>query len=146
VCVLAPPRQLSTATRPVLPPLQMPDIFPGGNAGIRNLTATTGWKVIAHNRYWSADTTYATQNGGAWQFYVDAPSSPAGGSMAVPLQQEFWEWLLTDAAKSWCVAMAPTGAGSWYRAGWAPCCRDADAPVPVIVLWLRLLCAATVAR
>jgi hypothetical protein len=92
----------------------MPDIFPGGNAGIRNLTATTGWKVIAHNRYWSADTSYASQNGGEWQFYIDAPSSPAGGSMAVPLQQEFWEWLLTDAAKSWCVAMAPSagcGAG-----------------------------------
>lgn len=30
----------------------MPSTFPGGNAGIRELTAATGWKIIAHNRYW----------------------------------------------------------------------------------------------
>ena len=40
----------------------------------------------------------ATANGGAFDFYVD----PAGdGSMAVPLQQEFWEWLLTSAVTEW---------------------------------------------
>jgi hypothetical protein len=79
----------------------MPTIFPGGNAGIRNLTASTGWKVIAHNRYWSNDTTYASQSGGPWEFYVDAANSPAGGETAVPLQQSFWESLLTDSVKEW---------------------------------------------
>lgn len=30
----------------------MPSVFPGGNAGMRELAAATGWKIIAHNRYW----------------------------------------------------------------------------------------------
>lgn len=29
----------------------MPSIFPGGNKGMQNLTLTTNWQVIAHNRY-----------------------------------------------------------------------------------------------
>jgi len=77
----------------------MPTIFPGGNAGIRNLTATTGWKVIAHNRYWSNDTTYASQSGGPWEFYIDNANSPAGGETSLPLQRRFWESLLTDSVK-----------------------------------------------
>jgi hypothetical protein len=79
----------------------MPSIFTGGNAGIRELVDQTGWKITAHNRYWSADTDYAIQNGGKWQFFIDAPKSPAGGSMAVPLEAAFWEWLLTDAVNEW---------------------------------------------
>ena len=69
------------------------DVFAGGNAGIRALVDKTHWKIIAHNRYWSADTDYATQNGGQWAFDID----PAKKTLAVPLQQAFWEWLLTDA-------------------------------------------------
>lgn len=78
-----------------------PTIFPGGNAGIRNLSATTGWAIIAHNRYWAANTNYATQNGGSWDFYVDAAGSPAGGQMAVPLQLGFWEALLEGSVAEW---------------------------------------------
>ena len=37
----------------------MPSIFKGGNAGIRALVDKTGWKIVAHNRYWSANTDYA---------------------------------------------------------------------------------------
>lgn len=79
----------------------MPTIFTGGDDGIRALAAATGWKIIAHNRYWAANTNWATANGGQWDFYVDSPGSPAGGQMAVPLQQEFWEWLLGNSAKEW---------------------------------------------
>jgi hypothetical protein len=76
----------------------MPSIFTGGNAGIRALVERTNWKIIAHNRYWSANTDYAKANGGAWDFFVD----PAGaGQMAVPLQQAFWEWLLTSSVTEW---------------------------------------------
>ena len=73
--------------------------FTGGNAGIRSLVDTTGWKVIAHNRYWSVNTTYATQNGGAWPFFIDASADL--NHMAVPLSQDFWVWLLESAVRDW---------------------------------------------
>jgi len=31
----------------------------------------------AHNRYWSAETTYAKQNGGRWDFFIDTVSEDA---------------------------------------------------------------------
>lgn len=73
-----------------------PDTFPGGNAGIQALVDATRWKVIAHNRYWSANSRYATANGGSYPFYVDAPSSPAGGQMALPLTAAFFTDLLNN--------------------------------------------------
>ena len=73
-------------------------VFDGGNAGIRAMVEETGWKIIAHNRYWDHETTYAKANGGQWDFFVD----PAGdGTMAVPLEQAFWEWLLTSSVTEW---------------------------------------------
>jgi len=30
-----------------------PGFWTGGNAGIRALVKKTGWKITAHNRYWS---------------------------------------------------------------------------------------------
>lgn len=76
----------------------MPSVFTGGNAGIRALVEKTNWKITAHNRYWSANTDYARQNGGDFDFFVD----PQGqGSMAVPLEQRFWEYLLTDSVTEW---------------------------------------------
>jgi hypothetical protein len=75
----------------------MPSIFAGGNAGIREIVATTGWKIVAHNRYWSNNTDYA--NG--YSFYVDAVNSPAGGQMAVPLETRFWLDLLRNSTKEW---------------------------------------------
>ena len=38
-----------------------PEAFPGGLAA---LSAQTGWKYVAHNRYWGNDVVYAKQNGG----------------------------------------------------------------------------------
>jgi hypothetical protein len=73
--------------------------FTGGNAGLRALAASTGWKIIAHNRYWSPFTNYAKVNGGPWNFFIDAPGTGAG--MAVPLDQAFWVWLLQDSVKEW---------------------------------------------
>jgi hypothetical protein len=72
--------------------------FTGGNAGIAELVALTGWKVIAHNRYWSRYTQYAKQNGGQWDFALDTSQEDG---LAVPLQQSFWEWLLSSSAAQW---------------------------------------------
>ena len=36
----------------------MPNIFPHG---IEEVAVKTGWPIVAHNRYWSGDTDYATQ-------------------------------------------------------------------------------------
>lgn len=36
----------------------MPNVFPNG---IEAVTTKTGWPIVAHNRYWSNDTDYATQ-------------------------------------------------------------------------------------
>ena len=71
--------------------------FTGGNAGLRALVNTTGWKIIAHNRYWSRITTYAKQNGGKYDFYVD----PDPAKYALPLEQAFWTDLLTSAVAEW---------------------------------------------
>ncbi len=76
----------------------MPTIFDGGNAGIRALVNKFDWKVIAHNRYWSANTDYAKQNGGAFDFFIDSKGT---GNMAVPLDSSFWIWLLNDAVTEW---------------------------------------------
>jgi len=71
----------------------MPSIFPHGADYVYNKTE---WPVVAHNRYWSANTDYAKQNGGKWDFIIE-PDSHNG--LAFPLQQEFWDWLLADARK-----------------------------------------------
>ena len=55
-------------------------------------------QVTAHNRFWASDTTYAKQNGGEWDFFID---SKGNGNMAVPLEQAFWEWLLPMSANEW---------------------------------------------
>ena len=73
--------------------------FTDGNAGLRALAEATGWKIIAHNRYWSPYTNYAKANGGVWDFFVDAPGTGAG--MAVPLDQAFWVWLLQSSVSEW---------------------------------------------
>jgi hypothetical protein len=50
----------------------------------------------AHNRYWSSDTPYATQNGGQFPFLFDEET---GG--ALPLSQSFWDSLLGYSSSSW---------------------------------------------
>lgn len=47
-----------------------------------------------HNRYWSANTDYAKQNGGKWEFLIDDASQ-----YALPLEQGFWDWLMMESRK-----------------------------------------------
>ena len=44
-----------------------PDVFPDGNAYVRN---ATGWPLMGHNRYWAVDNIYARQNGGSYDFVM----------------------------------------------------------------------------
>jgi len=79
----------------------MESIFPGGNEGIRNLFDQTGWPFIAHNRWWSNDTTYAKQSGGKWDFYVETQSTKyTNEAMALPLDQDFWNYLFST-SRQW---------------------------------------------
>jgi len=90
----------------------MPSVFPGGQQGLQELLAKTGWRVTAHNRYWSGNTDYASQNGGDYDFYVDSAGSPAGGSMALPLESRFWVDLFTNTSTEW-------GTNGWtYEQDW----------------------------
>lgn len=71
----------------------MPSIFPNGIDTVFNATQ---WPIVAHNRYWSNNTDYAKQNGGKWDFILEPDSH---GGLAFPLEQAFWDWLLSDARK-----------------------------------------------
>lgn len=71
----------------------MKSIFPDG---IEAVYDATEWPIVAHNRYWSANTDYAKQNGGEWDFVIERESH---GGLAFPLQQEFWDFLLSEARK-----------------------------------------------
>ncbi|KAH8045474.1 hypothetical protein JL720_16676 [Aureococcus anophagefferens] len=46
-----------------------PDVFP---SGMRHVRDATGWPIVAHNRYWSGETVYAKQNGGDFDFIIEA--------------------------------------------------------------------------
>jgi len=70
----------------------MSSIFPHGLDYVYN---KTGWPVVGHNRYWSANTDYAKQNGGQYDFYIDKESE-----YAVPLTQDFWDMLM-ETSKKW---------------------------------------------
>lgn len=69
----------------------MPSIFPNG---IDSVVQKTGWPVVAHNRYWSADTDYAKQNGGQYNFIIE-------GDYALPNDSSFWQFLLSSAQREW---------------------------------------------
>ena len=58
------------------------------------MARATNWSLMAHNRYWSASTPYAQQNGGAWPFEVDRASG-----FAVPASRAFWDHLFARAAR-----------------------------------------------
>ncbi|XP_048245188.1 uncharacterized protein LOC124119100, partial [Haliotis rufescens] len=66
-----------------------PQVFPNG---IQWLYNKTGFPISAHNRYWASDTTYAKQNGGQYYFIVE-------GTKALPLDQIFWDDLLSNGRK-----------------------------------------------
>ena len=79
-----------------------------------------------HNRYWSPKTTYATVNGGAFNFTFNGPQDskqvqPLASScvrvlmlcppwrclceqVGVPTQQEFWDFLMSS-SKEWGLAV-----------------------------------------
>lgn len=65
----------------------MPSIFPHG---LEYLYNATNWPQQLHNRYWAANTSYAKQNGGPWNFIID---NDAG--IALPTDPAFWDDLLT---------------------------------------------------
>ncbi len=52
-----------------------------------------------HNRFWSAYTPYAKQNGGKWNFVVQPKEPPREREIALPDDQEFWMWLLDSSAE-----------------------------------------------
>ncbi|XP_018013866.1 uncharacterized protein LOC108670887, partial [Hyalella azteca] len=64
------------------------DVFPNG---IESLFST-GWPILAHNRYFASDTDYAAQNGGRYPFFIDESTQKA-----VPLDQSFWDGLFEEA-------------------------------------------------
>ena len=70
----------------------MPSVFPHG---LNYLYDRTGWVVQGHNRYWSAETTYAKENGGKWNFLVDKT-----GGYALPHDQDFWNFLMRS-SREW---------------------------------------------
>jgi hypothetical protein len=56
----------------------------------------TKWLVQGHNRYWAADTVYAYQNGGDYDFIIDLVKN---GS--IPTEQRFWDDLFSGLYTNW---------------------------------------------
>ncbi|GFN77542.1 non-lysosomal glucosylceramidase [Plakobranchus ocellatus] len=67
------------------------DVFP---KGINELQDRLHLPLVAHNRYWSVDTTYAKQNGGHFDFFI-------GNNLSLPVSQIFWQYLLGHAKEEW---------------------------------------------
>ncbi|TRY70847.1 hypothetical protein TCAL_01214 [Tigriopus californicus] len=64
------------------------DIFPNGLDFLQN---RIGLPIVAHNRYWSRNTTYAKENGGAFDFIREI--------VAIPQDQDFWNYFFQEARK-----------------------------------------------
>lgn len=69
----------------------MPSVFPHN---LSYVSHHLGDPIAAHNKYWTAETDYAKKNGGLWNFIVEL-------TMAIPQDEEFWNFLLSDSKKSW---------------------------------------------
>ena len=81
--------------------ISRPDVFPDGNAFLRN---ATGWPIMGHNRFWAIDNKYARQNGGGYDFVVEKkgeaqPGGSAGRNYAWPEEQRFWDDLLYNSTQ-----------------------------------------------
>jgi hypothetical protein len=73
-----------------------PTYFPEG--GLTQFQKTIRRPIVAHNRYWSADTDYAKGNGGKWDFILEyTGQGPSYANYAIPTQQEFWNFLIGGA-------------------------------------------------
>lgn len=75
--------------------------FPDGLAAFAK---KTDWKFQMHNRMWSDDNIYATQNGGKYNFHVEpqAPrgsgqkSGPGESGLSIPDDQHLWDDLMSN--------------------------------------------------
>ena len=65
--------------------------------GFPALTKRLGWKLVAHNRYFSFQSTYARQNGGRYSFVVQ-------GNSSLPIDARFWHDLFAERS-DWGLAM-----------------------------------------
>lgn len=74
----------------------MPSVFPHGLEAFHH---EVPWPILAHNRYFASDTSYASLNGGKYPFFVDNETSKA-----VPLDKSFWDDLF-DEALTWGLAV-----------------------------------------
>ena len=54
------------------------------------------WPIVAHNRYFSAKTVYAKQNGGSFNFVIE-------DKISVPVDPRFWKFLFQQ-SKLWGLA------------------------------------------
>ncbi|CAB9520567.1 expressed unknown protein [Seminavis robusta] len=77
-----------------------PDVFPDG---LEYIQKQTHWDIVAHNRYWSADNTYAKQNGGDYEFIMEDLRSTATKTTptAIPVETRFWMDLFQSAQERW---------------------------------------------
>lgn len=74
---------------------------PDGDAAIAQLSKSTNWPWVAHNRFWSPNATYAKQNGGKYDFIIDTNGTGyQSWPMGWPDSQQFWDDLLAN-AKHW---------------------------------------------
>ena len=82
--------------------------------------------IQGHNRYWSNETTYATQNGGPYNFLFNNKSGQ-WGHIGVPTEQEFWDFLM-ETSKRWGLVVYE------QVSGWAAalCCERASEGVAVV--------------
>ena len=83
--------------------------YKGANGGTKNWTAMPSafqfglpdfhqklqLPIIAHNRWWSAEVSYATQNGGQYNFVTE----PKTSTWAVPTDQRFWDDLFFNSSQ-----------------------------------------------
>ncbi|XP_062608013.1 uncharacterized protein LOC134269826, partial [Saccostrea cucullata] len=71
-----------------------PDVFPNG---IGFLHRKTGLPIVAHNRYWGRDTSYAKKNNGSFTFIVER-------ILSLPDDEMFWPNLFRT-SKKWGLAV-----------------------------------------
>ena len=68
-----------------------PDAFPDSMEG---LYYNTSLPVIAHNRWWCSNTTYAKENGGDYDFSIDRNTG-----FALPTEYQFWDDLFRNSTR-----------------------------------------------
>jgi len=117
----------------------MPSVFP---RGLEYVWEQTGWLVQGHNRYWASDVDYARQNGGRWDFLVDAASN-----RSLPVDEGFWDFLMRS-SKRWGLAVYEQDwldtefSGTVGHGGFPPLTQSAT----LATTWLRQMANAAAAN